>query len=142
MPKELNDSTTDTEITRSLKFKAGEQVRLGEVDYKIDASLGYGTVADVYRAYLDGNEAKPVAAKILRRDRPIGGEESSGLIKEGEIIQTLNAAEDPEWKKSKTVAQRYKQAQATVQKRYIIAGLDSGNIDGVPFVVQELAPPE
>lgn len=110
--------------------------------YQIERSLGAGAVSEVYLASLPGAPQR-VVVRLVRAGCGPESPQAAAMRAEAETLILLNAAENPNWPPpSNGPLARHTHALQSVQTRRVIALIASGNDpDGLPFVVQELAPP-
>ena len=127
-----------------MRIEAGQIVLLGRTSYTLTEKLGSGAVADVYRATLAGVPTD-VVVKVVRQDTTPdeeGQRKIEGVRREGQVLATLNQAEDPVWGNTLGIPDRVRRAQQTASQRLVVALFDSGEMDpDQPYLVQELAPP-
>ncbi len=117
------------------RWNPGDRVRIGNDEYEIVKHLGGGYASEVYQArtWLDGETVDVVLKFPHKTERWVE------IKHEGEVLQTLNAAEIPGWPSDRNA--RIRRAQETRADRTIVALYENGTFEGEPFEVQELAPP-
>lgn len=125
-----------------MNFENGQIAHFGTEKYRIEKRLGFGAVAVVYQATPVSQPDIQVVIKLPKNGVTADPIYREGIRQEAQTLEILNNAEDPLW--PATVADRFRRVRDDVQrqKRRVIALLDSGDFQGVPFLVQEMAPPE
>jgi tetratricopeptide (TPR) repeat protein len=141
-----------------MHLREGEETRLGNHAYRIERHLANGAIVDVYLAILQNGSAKvsdyPVAIKLVRSEYRDDEEWVGAIRREAWVLEVLNQAEDSRWPQVlagpdaplrsadlPTVENRCHYARETVRTRRVIGLLDCGEVEGQPFLVQEVAPP-
>lgn len=126
-----------------MKLQTGQVVSFNGHAYEVRSQLGSGAVSDVYLAALVGDGAPAeVAIKLVHDQAGPDSRQAQAARVEAEVLAALNRAEDPRWRGLDSIAARLSYAQQTLDKRRIVALLDSGTEpDGRVFQIQELAPP-
>lgn len=129
-----------------MKLDIDESITLREYQYRITERLGHGAVADVYLATLIPQDprtaSEQVILKVVRDETSLDEQRVAGIRREGKVLEILNQAEDEQWPPVEDgPVKRLQRAKMVAAERHVIALLDSGEIDGQPYLVQEQAPP-
>jgi hypothetical protein len=131
----------------------------GKQSYRIERQLNSGAVSDVYLAALQSPVAEvsdyKVVIKLVRSEYRDNEGWVGAIRREAWVLEVLNQAEDPRWPqvlagpdaplrsiaKPDDFLKRCRYTRETVKTRRVIGLLDCGEVEGQPFLVQEVAPP-
>lgn len=125
------------------EWRTGGQVILGNTRCQIKQLLGSGAIIDAAQATIE-ETTDPVVIKVLQRRYHPNGVEAVQASSERGVLEILNRSEElSDEKKLPSVPSRLAEITATRGRRFIIANIDGGEVtNGVPYLIQEFAPPE
>jgi hypothetical protein len=112
-----------------------------DLDFEITKMLDAGKASEIHLAQCVSNPDYKVAIKRCRQDSQNIEEWNIQVEREISALHHLNSVETPEWSLDMPLENRLSLTQSTVAERTIIQLISVFEIDGLPAVALEIAPP-
>lgn len=121
-----------------MPFKIDPQSRL---EFEYVKHLGTGKNSEVHLAKCVDNEDWVVAIKRCRTDMDDHDSWLKQVEREISALHHLNTAETPNWSLELPLEERFRITENTVEDRFVIQLFSVFDIDGLPAIAIEVAPP-
>jgi hypothetical protein len=121
-----------------MAFKIDQQ---SDLDFEITKMLDAGKASEIHLAQCTTNPQYKVAIKRCRQDSQNTDEWLVTVEREISALHHLNSAETPDWSFDMPLENRLNLTNSTIEDRSIIQLISVFDIDGLPAVALEIAPP-
>ena len=121
-----------------MAFKIDQQSKL---EFEITEMLDAGHASEIHLAQSIDDPNMKVAIKRCRRDSQNTEEWLVQVEREISALHHLNSTETPDWSLDMSLDKRLNLTRATVEDRSIIQLISVFDIDGLPAIALEIAPP-
>ena len=112
-----------------------------DLEFELTRMLDAGKTSEIHLAQCVSNPNYKVAIKRCRQDSQNTGEWNVQVEREISALHHLNSIETPDWSLDMPLENRLNLTYSTVEERSIIQLISVFDIDGLPAVALEIAPP-